>query len=72
MKHRMARITGGWNYRGYCVNRKHKGNAGCRWEMADEDGEWRWFFNTLDEFRLAVNKWCRQNAVFSAAKEKTQ
>ena len=51
-KHRMARFKrgalSGWNYRGYCVVQKVKGQAGARWQMADESGdEWVWFFHTL-------------------------
>lgn len=57
-KHRMGRIRRGWNYRGYCVYRKRKGNAGCLWQMADECGdEWAFFFSTLAEFRRTVDKW---------------
>jgi hypothetical protein len=58
----MARFPGGWNYRGYCVHRKCKGNAGCLWQMADENGEWTWFFRTLAEFRQTCDRWERQRA----------
>lgn len=61
-KHKMARFPGGWNYRGYCVYRKHKGNAGCLWEMPDETGEWAWFFRTLAEFRRKCDRWERQSS----------
>lgn len=61
-KHKMARFPGGWNYRGYCVYRKHKGNAGCLWQMADETDEWAWFFRTLAEFRKTCDRWERQRA----------
>ena len=58
----MARFPGGWNYRGYCVYRKHKGNAGCLWQMADDCGEWGWFFRTLAEFRRTCDRWERQRS----------
>ena len=61
-KYRMGRISGGWNYRGYCVYRKVKGQAGCLWQMADDGGdEWAFFFSTLDEFRGAADRWCAEN-----------
>lgn len=66
-KHRMARLPGGWNYRGYCVYRKHKGHAGCLWQMADWDGEWQWFFHTLAEFCRTCDRWERQRAKEAAA-----
>jgi hypothetical protein len=59
-KHRMGRIKNGWNYRGYCVYRKHKGNVGLLWQMPDEFGdEWAYFFRTLAEFRRTVNEWIK-------------
>lgn len=58
----IARFPGGWNYRGYCVYRKCKGNAGCLWQMADDCGEWAWFFRTLAEFRRTCDRWERQRA----------
>jgi hypothetical protein len=66
-KHKMARFPGGWNYRGYCVHRKRKGNAGCLWEMADDCGEWAWFFRTLAEFRRTCDRWERQRAKEAAS-----
>jgi hypothetical protein len=65
-KHKMARFKRGrlscWNYRGYCVSEKWPGNAGVRWQMADENGEWGWFFRTLAEFRRTCDRWERQRA----------
>lgn len=58
-----------WNYRGYCVEEKYKGNAGLRWQMADEEGEWGWFFRTLAEFRRTCDRWERQRAKEAAAAE---
>lgn len=58
IKHRMGRFKGGWNYRGYCVYRKVKGQPGCLWQMTDEVGdEWCFFFRTLAEFRRKVDRW---------------
>lgn len=68
-KHKMARFRGGWNYRGYCVYRKYKGNVGCLWQMADECGEWTWFFHTLSEFRRQCDRWERQRAKEAAQTE---
>ena len=68
-QHKMARFPGGWNYRGYCVYRKHKGNAGCLWEMPDEYGEWGWLFRTLAEFRRTCDRWERQRAKEAAQAE---
>ena len=69
-KHKMARFPGGWNYRGYCVYRKHKGNAGCLWQMPDEIGdEWAFFFRTLAEFRKTCDRWERQRAKEAAQAE---
>ena len=60
-KHRMGRIKGGWNYRGYYVYRKSKGNAGLLWQMPDECGdEWETFFATLAEFRKTVDHWYKR------------
>lgn len=73
-KYKMARFPGGWNYRGYCVYRKHKGNAGCLWQMADENGEWTWFFRTLAEFRKTCDRWEKQsspNNEFRGARRET-
>ena len=61
----MARFKRGrlscWNYRGYCVEEKWPGNAGLRWQMADESGEeWVWFFRTLADFRRTCDRWERQ------------
>lgn len=69
-KYKMARFPGGWNYRGYCVYRKHKGNAEYVWQMADESGdEWAWFFRTLAEFRRTCDRWERQRAKEAAQSE---
>ena len=60
-KYKMVRINGGWNYRGYCVYRKVRGQAGCLWQMPDECGdEWAFFWRKLAEFRKDVDKWYRQ------------
>lgn len=63
-KHKMSRFKSdpffGWNYRGYCVTEKCKGNAGLRWEMCDNIGEPTWFFRTLAEFRENVDRWERR------------
>lgn len=60
-KHRMARFPGGWNYRGYCVYRKCRGQAGCLWQApGEEGGEWEFFYRTLAEFRREIDKLYRQ------------
>lgn len=72
-KHRMMRFKSGrlsgWNYRGYCVTEKCPSNAGVRWQMADENGEWGWFFRTLAEFRKTCDRWERQRAKEAAQEE---
>lgn len=69
-KHRMVKTSEypntAYNYRGYCIDRRCKGNAGCLWQMADENGEWSWFFRTLAEFRRTVDKWERKRAALAA------
>jgi hypothetical protein len=52
MKHRLGKIDGGYNYRGYCVYRE-----GRWWYYLYDDGA-REYCRSLREFRSLADGWC--------------
>ena len=51
MKHKIAKINDGYNYRGWCVYGKHRA-----WIVYNETGYKAWSFKTLKEFTSFIDK----------------